>query len=194
MKKIISLALVLSTLLISACTSTKTVGSKVSETTTPISQLLVIANDRASFGGNSAFGKSASSSALELGVKDIFVRLHRQLPAVFELNGINTEFQLSSTHAGSNIKPKMNPSHVLNLNPANGTYNTQYGHINVEINGNLAEIATKKVIWKGGAKFGKAGMAVIDDKSANEFAKALLMQLKKDGVLSYPTAEPVMPK
>lgn len=181
------------TLLISACTSTKTVGMKVTSDAVQITHLLVIGNDNAKFGSNSAFGPSASSATLETGVKNIFSRLKTQLPLVFQLNGVSAEIQLVSHKVGAKIIPQKTPSHILHLTPTNGTYN-QNGNINIELNSNIVEVATNKVIWKGGVKFGKAGRAFIDDKSADDFAKELLIQLKKDGVVSFPTAEPIMPK
>jgi hypothetical protein len=190
LKKYTLITITLVAALISGCTTpTQTTGTKLAELNSPLKNILVIANDNTFDGALNQGGNPIMHRQSKL----IFSKISKQLPIVFALNGLNAEFVFTNGKENSPVIVKDGVTHTLTIIPFSGDYTTQ-GVANINVRNTLTEISAKKTLWNGTARVNLRGSMNIDEASGNEFSKALLMQLKKDGVVSFTTAEPVMPK
>lgn len=173
-------------LLLTGCTTTDIRGEKVGDSTLPIQKILVFADDSSRFQGQSTY--NPSSVSLNTTTKKIFQALEARLPIIFKLNGLEADVQLSSKQVVATSPP---PSHVITLTPKAGNKVNLMTRVHME--GQLYEARSKRTLWKGTISYGGLVAETTGNGSADAFAKTLLIQLKKDGVLNYSTSEPIMP-
>lgn len=187
-------------LILQGCTTTRTIGQKLAEFG-PITRMGVVFQ-QSSF-GNTAFDP-VSIGAFE--ANQTLIKLAPLLPTrmqlVFATNDIESKVILGHPNVMT-INPWTSPSEITQLQdyqyllailPTSSTYQSYGGHISIEMNTVLIDRINSQKVWTGTIVFFKPGLAKVDDHAIDQFSKALLVQLNKDGVIQLKSAEPLLPK
>ncbi|HTD06703.1 hypothetical protein [Undibacterium sp.] len=143
--------------------------------------------------------KTSNSSALYSELKSMGVLLpllFQRIPLVLEANNIENKTILGRADPEAKGRYKVDEildfQYVLSIVPVRGVYQNYGGHIDMTMTTSLFDRAAKKVIWSGTINFKKHGIAKINEETADEFARQLLVQLNKDGIVRLSTLEPKM--
>ncbi len=198
LKKLTQLFVVLSVVLLSACgTKVHTSASKAVGYTTQIDTITIIAKD------DDKFTESGQSPlwTVSLGtmISNVFATLEVRMPKVFKANGVSiADFQYLSKLKKADPQTRIAlPTHALVLRPtsARGTGKTEAG---IEFQVWLTDLKTNAQVWKGNISYHQSNFLssarTMDNNAADEFSKALLIQLKKDKLINQSGNEPVLAK
>jgi hypothetical protein len=165
-----------------ACVTTGSSGSRLVADAGKIDKLLLVGNDKADFGSRSMANPSLAK---------LWAEMDQRLAKVFVANGLNSDFRLLTKQTSLIAGPDV--SHVISITPANAQFATGGGDMRLEFKVTLTHMASRNSVWAGIVSVREMGYLSTQSR-ADSFASALLTQLKKDGIIGFSTAEPVVPK
>ncbi len=190
MKRLVRVAtfLALFTSFVTGCVTTSVTGQRLSEVANPIEKLGILIVE-------GKFGTTPNVGNITY--LNLMARLPKRMPLVFSANHIENKVAL----VGSNQKIEMKNEfadeksfpYVLIIVPSKASFYARTDNVVIEMITTMVDRKTGKSIWKGGITFHKTGLTSVDDKSVDEFAKQLLVQLNKNGMIKLKAVEPVMP-
>jgi len=201
------ITLFLSTALVACGTSVKTTGAKVDGPITPVKSITIVARDDNSFTEKAvnSFGQPALNlwGSPKILIDNIFTALEISLPRNLKANGVQDADFFNMRTLRTAIKTSnssirtISASHTLTINPIGAT-SIGKTEASVAMNLWLTDMKTKAQVWKGSITYRQSraftSAKEVEDADMNEFIKALLVQLKKDGILNYPTNDPIILK
>jgi len=176
-------------LVLASCSSTRTVGQKLTEIDAPIKKIGVLANNKPY---KSDFDRGTASISNKTTSKLLTV-VQMRLPEVFLLNKIEASVYLTNPPLQPAELVQLNSfRYLLTINPSSTSHSNQ-GHTSVEMKASLVDQTDHKEVWRGAVRYSENLYTRINDEVGNNFAKELLVQLNHDGVIKLESDEPRMP-